>query len=359
MVLSTFVRANLKFELAVFFLPISRPRRVHPVSVYLPTYLPIYISTYPRARPERKRSILGGKDRIITNTNQQFKSFMSQPRPTRTSKRRLRGVENTEEEGRDTVDEVIVDGGEEGEAREGKRASSQPMPTGCKLTQDEVDEIDAVIDKYKVAAERAMRALPENVTVTGHELDAATRGAVRHVLMSNSQCEGGLVLGKDLNAVISGLVAAQKKGIVQVVVAKAQHVLASKFGVEMLELEKAGVKSGGKYYVLRSMCPGRVYPGGMGDETGLLGLLVALIYMSCGSLPEPELMRHMMALGVNVGKVGEVVDDAVRKRYVKVDKASMEGSVDEAVKVYAVAERAVAEGLTEDAVLRAVQEEFV
>ena len=31
----------------------------------------------------------------------------------------------------------------------------------------------------------------------------------------------------------------------------------------------------------------------------------------------------------------------------------------EAVKVYAVAERAVAEGLTEDAVLRAVQEEFV
>jgi len=53
------------------------------------------------------------------------------------------------------------------------------------------------------------------------------------------------------------------------------------------------------------------------------------------------------------------VDDAVRKRYVKVDKASMEGSVDEAVKVYAVAERAVAEGLTEDAVLRAVQEEFV
>ena len=325
----------------------------------LPTYLPTYPSIYPSirvpdpsAQTQTEYSRREGSDhheRIITN-------IMSQARPTRTSKRRLRGVEDAEEEGRDTVDEVIVD---EGEAREGKRASSQPMPTGCKLTQDEVDEIDAVIDKYKVAAERAMRALPENVTVTGHELDAATRGAVRHVLMSNSQCEGGLVLGKDLNAVISGVVAAQKKGIVQVVVAKAQHVLAAKFGVEMLELEKAGVKSGGKYYVLRSMCPGRVYPGGMGDETGLLGLLVALIYMSCGSLPEPELMRHMMALGVDAGKVGEVVDDAVRKRYVKVDKASMEGSVDEAAKVYAVAERAVAEGLTEDAVLRAVQEEFV
>jgi hypothetical protein len=66
----------------------------------------------------------------------------------------------------------------------------------------------------------------------------------------------------------------------------------------------------------------------------------------------------MEALGVEKGRVQEVVEDAVRKRYVKVDKGSMEGSVDEGVKVYAVAERAVAEGMTEQAVLGVVQEEF-
>lgn len=152
------------------------------------------------------------------------------------------------------------------------------------------------------------------------------------------------------------------QGLTAVVIAKTQYILAKSFGVELIELEKQN-KSGGKYYILRSLVPARIYAECIAaregvdalGRRGMLGYLVTLVYMSCGSLPEPELYRHMEAVGVGRAKVGEVVDDAVRGRYIMVDRSA---GMDEGVKVYAVAERALVEGMTEEAVLGAVAAEF-
>ena len=262
--------------------------------------------------------------------------------------------------------DVVVESGSQDPTQ--GMASGEPArssrPSGCKLTQEEIDAIEAKVDKYKLEAQKAERALPENVTVTGHELEAATRAAVRFVLMNNSNSEGGLLSGRDLNAQIASVIV-QKKGVPAVVVAKTQYVLAKSFGMDLVEEEKVGLKSGGKYYILRSLCPGSVYTQTIGksesievlEKRGMLGFLLALIYM-CGSLPEPELFRHMEAVGVAKPRATELLEDAMRKRYVKMDKSSMGSSIDDEVKSYAVAERAVADGLTEGVVLQSVQAEF-
>lgn len=287
-------------------------------------------------------------------------------RGSQRSSKRLRGVLEEEpfNHGGTEVAHLVEDGSQHpSDGREGVQPSRSG--TGFKLAQEEIDEIDAKIEKYKHESEKAERALPENVTVTGHELDAATRAAVRFVLMNNSNNEGSLLLGRDLNAQIASVIV-HKKGVPAAVVARTQYVLAKSFGLELVEMEKEGTKSGGKYFILRSLCPGSVYMETVGgseskdvmEKRGLLGFLLALIYMSYGSLPEPELLRHMEALGVTKSRVTELLEDAMRKRYVKVDKSSMGTSMDEEVKMYTVAERALADGMTEDAVLQSVQAEF-
>lgn len=287
-------------------------------------------------------------------------------RGSQRSSKRLRGVLEEEpfNHGGAEVAHLVEDGSQHpSDGREGVQPSRSG--TGFKLAQEEIDEIDANIEKYKHESEKAERALPENVTVTGHELDAATRAAVRFVLMNNSNNEGSLLLGRDLNAQIASVIV-HKKGVPAAVVARTQYVLAKSFGLELVETEKEGTKSGGKYFILRSLCPGSVYMETVGgseskdvmEKRGLLGFLLALIYMSYGSLPEPELLRHMEALGVTKSRVTELLEDAMRKRYVKVDKSSMGTSMDEEVKMYTVAERALADGMTEDAVLQSVQAEF-
>lgn len=280
--------------------------------------------------------------------------------------KRLRGVLQDQPSNQDIDGDVVVESGSQDPTQ--GMASGEPArssrPSGCKLTQEEIDAIEAKVDKYKLEAQKAERALPENVTVTGHELEAATRAAVRFVLMNNSNSEGGLLSGRDLNAQIASVIV-QKKGVPAVVVAKTQYVLAKSFGMDLVEEEKVGLKSGGKYYILRSLCPGSVYTQTIGksesievlDKRGMLGFLLALIYM-CGSLPEPELFRHMEAVGVAKPRATELLEDAMRKRYVKMDKSSMGSSIDDEVKSYAVAERAVADGLTEGVVLQSVQAEF-
>ncbi len=281
--------------------------------------------------------------------------------------KRLRGVVEDRPSNQEAdVDIVVEDGSQDPTPGRGsgQPARSSSRGSGCKLTQEEIDAIEAKVDEYKLEAQKAERSLPENVTVTGHELEAATRAAVRFVLMNNSNSEGALLSGRDLNAQIASVIV-QKKGVPAVVVAKTQYVLAKSFGMDLVEEEKVGVKSGGKYYILRSLCPGSVYMETVGksesievlEKRGLLGFLLALIYM-CGSLPEPELFRHMEALGVARPRATEVLEDAMRKRYVKVDKSSMGSSIDDEVKAYAVAERAVADGLTEDVVLQSVRAEF-
>ena len=293
--------------------------------------------------------------------------------------KRLRGVERAAGSGDDdrTSDDIQVvdsdrdsDGGSDG-GRDDTRpsdprppASAASVPPGFKLSSAELESIDATIDKYMDEAKKAELALPDNVTVTGHELDAATRSTVRFVLLNNSSNEGGLLTGRDLNAHISSVIV-QKKGVAAVVLAKAQHVLAKSFGLELVELEKdkQGVKSGAKYFILKSMCPSSVYVDTVGkteaievlEKRGLLGFFVTLVHMA-GSLPEPELWRHMESLGAEKARVTEMIEDALRRRYVKVDKSSM--GMDEDVRVYAVAERALAEGMGEEAVLLNVQDVF-
>ena len=285
--------------------------------------------------------------------------------------KRLRGVLDSQPSNQEIDGDPGVEGGSqnptqgEGAGPRSRSSSGGTGGTGCKLTQEEIDAIEAKVDEYKLEAQKAERGLPENVTVTGHELEAATRAAVRFVLMNNSNSEGALLSGRDLNAQIASFIV-QKKGVPAVVVARTQYVLAKSFGMELVEMEKVGVKSGGKYYVLRSLCPGSIYMETVGtaesievlEKRGLLGFLLALIYMSCGSLSEPELFRHMETLGVAKARVTELIEDAMRKRYVKVDKSSMGSSMDEEVKLFTVAERALADGLTEDVVLQSVGAEF-
>ena len=178
--------------------------------------------------------------------------------------KRLRGVLDSQPSNQEIDGDPGVEGGSqnptqgEGAGPRSRSSSGGTGGTGCKLTQEEIDAIEAKVDEYKLEAQKAERGLPENVTVTGHELEAATRAAVRFVLMNNSNSEGALLSGRDLNAQIASFIV-QKKGVPAVVVARTQYVLAKSFGMELVEMEKVGVKSGGKYYVLRSLCPGSIY----------------------------------------------------------------------------------------------------
>ena len=132
--------------------------------------------------------------------------------PARSSKR-LRGV-LAEETGTQGSSQVVVPldgaGGHSGSSGERAREieGTTQSPTGCRLTWEEVDGVEGVVERLKREAEKVERGLPENVSVTGHELDAATRAAVRFVLMQGTG--GGLLMAKDLNAEIAKVIVPKK-----------------------------------------------------------------------------------------------------------------------------------------------------
>jgi hypothetical protein len=237
------------------------------------------------------------------------------------------------------------------------------LPTGFKLSTAQVQAIDAKIESYRDRAKTAKAGLPDNVSITGHELDAATRSTVRFLLMSNSKQEGGLLNHKDVVGHIHDALAVQRKGVAGVVLSKARVVLASTFGLDLVELEKEGSKSSAKYFLLKSLVPSSVYAETVGmtdnrkvlEKRGILGLIVSLVIVSKGSLPEAELWRHLEALGLDRTRAKEIADDAVKKRYLKLEKSI---ALNDEVRTYALAERAAVEGMTEEAILAFVDDEF-
>ena len=279
----------------------------------------------------------------------------------------------------------------EAEAGQGKPAidltqtaqkESGSVPLG-KISQESAIRVVDTIEKYEDALRRLEGNLAENITCTDHQLDAAAHSAVRYMLFSNSNKEGGIVSKTDLMKHIGEHLVSQRRGVSELILAKVQLLLASCFGMDMVELIKPSAKkntlgtqpsgsseSGTKYFTLKSMVPKEVYKETVGKTDtssvdarwGLLGVIISLIQMSGGSLVEEELWRHLRSMGADKttrhqmldGIPSDIIDDFVRKRYLKVEK---QAGLDEETRSYLVAENALSEITSED-VMRHVEMEL-
>lgn len=253
-----------------------------------------------------------------------------------------------------------------------------------KISQASALIVVDTIDRYEDALKRLEGNLAQTITCTDHQLDAVAHSTVRFMLFSNSNKEGGIVSRADVMKHIGQHLVAQRRGVPELVLAKAQYLLASCFGMNMIELVKptavrsknvlasqeAGGQGGAKYFTLKSLVPKEVYKETVGKtddasvdaQWGLLGVIISLINMSGGMLVEEEMWRHLNAMGVDkmrrhaiLGGTGlDIVDDFVRKRYLKVEK---QAGLDEDARSYMVAENALSE-ITDDDVMVHVQGEL-
>lgn len=242
------------------------------------------------------------------------------------------------------------------------------------ISMESAMRVVETVEQYEDAVKRLERNLAAHSTCTDHQLDAVARSTVRFVLFWNSHKEGSIVSRAEVMKHIGEHLVAQKRGVSELILAKAQLLLASCFGLDMKELVKPATRKGlvamptqqqggegevvggTKYMVLKSMVPKELYKKTVGktDSTcedarrGLLGVILALITMSGGILVEEELWRHLRMLGVDKavkhsmleGIPCDIVDDFVRKRYLRVEK---QPGVDDDTRSYMVAENALSE----------------
>jgi hypothetical protein len=258
----------------------------------------------------------------------------------------------------------------------------ESIPLG-KISQASAMRVVDTIEKYEDAFKNLEASLADTFRCTEHQLDAAAHSAVRYMIFSNSNKEGGMVSKSDLMKQIGEHLVSQRRGVSELILAKVQFLLASSFGMDMVELVKPSTKknvlgtqqsgsgeSGTKYFTLKSMVPKEVYKETVGKTDassvdarwGLLGVIISLITMSGGSLVEEELWRHLNSMGADRttkhpmlgGVPSDIIDDFVRKRYLKVEK---QAGLDEETRSYLVAENALSE-ITDDDVMSHVQREL-
>lgn len=250
-----------------------------------------------------------------------------------------------------------------------------------KISQESAMRVVDTIEKYEDVVKRLEENMAGSFTCTDHQLDAAAYSGVRYMLFSNSNKQGSIVSKTDVMKNIGEHLVSQRRGVPELILAKVQLLLASCFGMDMVELVKPSTKKnavatqqggegGTKYYTLKSMVPKEVYRETVGktDESsvdarwGLLGVIISLIKVSGGSLVEEEMWRHLQSMGADKttrhavlgGTPSDIVDDFVRKRYLKVEK---QAGLDEETRSYMVAENALSE-ISDDDVMRHVQREL-
>ncbi|KAI8106067.1 hypothetical protein M9435_000616 [Picochlorum sp. BPE23] len=255
-----------------------------------------------------------------------------------------------------------------------ERRGSGGSQVVVKVDAAAVDSVADTIKEYKDAVDALESGL--STQITDHELEALTRSTLRHVLFCNSFKEGGIISRNEVIQHINAASTAQRKGVPPLVIAKVQLALATLFGINMVELTKPPARktgndgAGTKYYALKSMIPKDLYQCTVGtfestptvSQKGLLGVIIALIKVSGGTIVEEELWRHLQSLGVEKGTKhpifeaipSDVVDEFVRRRYLKVEKMP---SMDKDTRLYAVGENALHE-ISEDMVTQYVESEL-
>jgi len=248
-----------------------------------------------------------------------------------------------------------------------------------RLFEHVIEKIQQHQDEVKLMEEN----LANNITITDHELDAVTRSTLRFVLFAcTTKGDRGVLAKSEVLSHINSKLAAQRKGVPALVVAKVQLAFAKAFGLDMVELTKAkksapgpsqasaAAVQGSKYYELKSLVPRDIYKdtigktdvGNVAAQRGLLGVIISLIKMSGGSLVEDELWRHLKSLGVDRSKKhpsfggipSDLVDDFCRKRYLKVDKLP---GLDVEARAFSLAENAIHD-VTEEMVTQAIESEL-
>ena len=264
--------------------------------------------------------------------------------------------------------------------RFGTQEDSKLRLLQSRLFEPVIEKIQHYQDEVKLMEDN----LANNITITDHELDAVTRSTLRFVLFAcTSKGDRGVLAKSEVLGHINSKLAAQRKGVPALVVAKVQLAFAKAFGLDMVELTKAkklapgpsqasaSAAQGSKYYELKSLLPREIYKDTVGKtdvgyvaaQRGLLGVIISLIKMSGGSLVEDELWRHLKSLGVDKSKThpsfggipSDIVDDFCRKRYLKVDKLP---GLDVEARAYSLAENAVHD-VTEEMVTQAIESELV
>ena len=161
----------------------------------------------------------------------------------------------------------------------------------------EMEEAMVKIDRLERRAEEEQSRFLE-AGLSPHTMEGVVRAVVRHVIFANTAHPNVPIPHEELSKLIASRSQGSKnqKGWSRCIIAMAQHSLAARFGLELVEILKRR-RDGDeirKYYVLRSLIPQKLYnaivPDREEDEKlGLLAAILGLMTVSGGKISEGEI----------------------------------------------------------------------
>ncbi|KAH9301723.1 hypothetical protein KI387_013306 [Taxus chinensis] len=195
------------------------------------------------------------------------------------------------------------------------------------------------------------------------ERDKLVAEMMRFMLFKNHQHPGVPVKREELTQIVTKNY--RQRNLPNLAILQAQKQFASIFGYEMKELQRSRSSKNNltrcsqqstteaKSYVLKSMLPEelRIRFVQDKDSSQLLGLtfvVVGILQLCGGKIPEDTLWQHLRRLGVDeheeghtvFGNVKQAIETITKQRYIQKEKVSVPGGD---VTVYELAERAVDE----------------
>uniref|UniRef100_A0A0D6R228 MAGE domain-containing protein n=1 Tax=Araucaria cunninghamii TaxID=56994 RepID=A0A0D6R228_ARACU len=199
--------------------------------------------------------------------------------------------------------------------------------------------------------------------VSVEEQDKLVAEMMRYMLFKNHQHPGVPVKREELTQLVTKNY--RQRNLPNLVITQAQKKFASIFGYEMKELQRSrpsrnnSVRSSqqstteAKSYILKSMLPEElrtrfVEDKGSSQLLGLTFVVVGILQLAGGKIPEDTLWQHLRRLGLDehdeghpvFGNVKQAMETIAKQRYIQKEKVSgQEGDMT----VYELAERALDE----------------
>ncbi|KAG6775999.1 hypothetical protein NC652_014087 [Populus alba x Populus x berolinensis] len=200
------------------------------------------------------------------------------------------------------------------------------------------------------------------LNISIEEKDKLVAEVIRYVLFKNHQNSGSPIKRDELTQIVTKNY--RHRTLPAVVIDEAKHKLASVFGFEMRELQRARPSStnqgrassqqsvaDAKSYVLISQLPADVYRKYVEDVnsahvTGFTFVVISVVHLAGGKIPEENLWHHLKKMGLfendeshpALGNIKQALETLVQQRYLQKDKISgPEGNT----LVYELAERAL------------------
>lgn len=188
-------------------------------------------------------------------------------------------------------------------------------------------------------------------------MQAASRAVARHMVFAHTEKPGVPVKRTELVAVVTARFPniKSKAPVTAFVIAHAQHYLVESMGLEMQmvhrrNLRETAAEEGSQQYVLRSVVPAQlrsafVLGRSQDSERALLVVVLGLLSLAGGKLPEDDLSTQLAELGISkddahhpvFGQVAVHLKEFCTRRYIQQEKQQ---GPDGDVIVYRFAEQA-------------------